>query len=304
MNPKDAAVAAAERWAFYVFPIPPLRKAAKGWPGWPHRNSNDPAFLASHWPSPRHNYGIACKRSGLVALDLDVSGQDDLSRHHGVPEGARILAQRCAEHGQQWPETLTLGTPRGGWHLVFRAIPGHPIGNGGGRNLGPHIDVRGGGASGGGYIVGPGSVVGEHAYDKPVTLINGGRYVVTADLPVMPLLPWLAALLASPPPAAAAGPVGCDVAGYALAALRGETERVLKARRDRNETLNRAAFALGQLTGAGLLPEHLVVGALTTAAEAAGLHTDHNCGPRGIAATIQSGLRSGARHPRTPRPAA
>jgi hypothetical protein len=91
---------------------------------------------------------------------------------------------------------------------------------------------------------------------------------------------------------------GMQATGYALAALRGEVDRVLAATSHRNDTLNQAAFALGQLIAAGILPQHLAYRALTEAARRVGLDTDANCGPRGIDATIRSGFKAGARQPR------
>ena len=80
---------------------------------------------------------------------------------------------------------------------------------------------------------------------------------------------------------------------YAATALRGELDRVLAADPGgRNHALNAAAFALGQLTATGLLPDDLASDALAQAAQAIGL-------PAGeAAATIRSGLTAGARSPR------
>lgn len=86
---------------------------------------------------------------------------------------------------------------------------------------------------------------------------------------------------------------GGTTAAYARAALQSEVGRVhLAADGDRNNTLNRAAFSLGQLVGAGLLTESEVVSALTSAALARGL------GGRETEQTIRSGLESGKAEPR------
>ena len=78
-----------------------------------------------------------------------------------------------------------------------------------------------------------------------------------------------------------------------MAALRDETRLVATARPGtRNDTLNRAAFSLGQLVAAGLLPPLAVVSTLASAAERAGLPTDE------ARRTIRSGLAAGARCPR------
>jgi putative DNA primase/helicase len=61
----------------------------------------------------------------------------------------------------------------------------------------------------------------------------------------------------------------------------------------RNDALNRGAFALGQLVAGGELNRAEVVSALTRAGLAVGLD------PKEVAATIQSGLKAGAKEPRT-----
>ncbi len=75
---------------------------------------------------------------------------------------------------------------------------------------------------------------------------------------------------------------------YTLAALTGELEKVLAAAPgQRNDTLNRAAFALGQLVGAQLLGQHIARDELVSAAGRIGL-------PRNEAErTITSGLTAG-----------
>jgi hypothetical protein len=80
---------------------------------------------------------------------------------------------------------------------------------------------------------------------------------------------------------------------YAEAALAAEADRVAWAPvGTRNDTLNRAAFALGRLVGAGLVDESAVRYELTRAARHAGL------GRVETARTIRSGLTAGRRLPR------
>lgn len=80
---------------------------------------------------------------------------------------------------------------------------------------------------------------------------------------------------------------------YAEAALEDEV-RILECSSigNRNEQLNRSAFALGQFVAAGVLSEAEVTRELSRAAMNAGLELDE------IDRTIRSGLDSGARHPR------
>ncbi|MFZ3145380.1 hypothetical protein [Methanothrix sp.] len=80
---------------------------------------------------------------------------------------------------------------------------------------------------------------------------------------------------------------------YADAALKDEINSLESSNEgNRNEQLNRSAFALGQFVAAGVLSEAEVIRALSNAAIYAGLEMEE------IRATITSGLEAGARHPR------
>jgi hypothetical protein len=99
-----------------------------------------------------------------------------------------------------------------------------------------------------------------------------------------------------PPPPAPPRPIRLAQASlkpYVLAAIEGEAREVAAAPAgQRNDRLNLASYRLGQLVGAGLVWEASVTEVLRLAAQAAGL------GEREALATIHSGLRAGARHPR------
>jgi hypothetical protein len=80
-----------------------------------------------------------------------------------------------------------------------------------------------------------------------------------------------------------------------MAALRDEARLVATALPGtRNDTLNRAAFSLGQLVGADLLPQLAVISTLASAAERAGLPADE------ASRTLRSGMTAGMRRPRQP----
>ena len=138
-------------------------------------------------------------------------------------------------------------------------------------------------------MVGAGSRIGGRAYTA-----RGRR------APPAPLPPWLSRLVAEPPAPAPAAPAQWVAAGdiaqgraYALAALRAETSRVAAAvPGTRNDTLNRAAFSLGQLVTAGLLPPIPVITSLIDAAMHAGLPEEE------AIRTVRSGMAGGARKPR------
>ena len=84
-----------------------------------------------------------------------------------------------------------------------------------------------------------------------------------------------------------------DASAYAMAALTGELDKLLAATEgSRNDTLNAAAFALGQLVAAGHLDHGTVHDELVSAAGRIGL-------PRTEAErTTTSGMAAGTRQPR------
>jgi P4 family phage/plasmid primase-like protien len=84
-----------------------------------------------------------------------------------------------------------------------------------------------------------------------------------------------------------------SMAPYVQAALQGELGKLALATEGaRNNTLNAAAFSLGQLVGARLLDRRIVESKLEAVARAIGLEE------RETLATIKSGLDAGEKHPR------
>jgi len=116
--------------------------------------------------------------------------------------------------------------------------------------------------------------------------------------PIVPLaaLDWLPAgapLVRARQSQRAESEPGAPVASYAETAFAEEVERVASAPEGaRNDTLNRAAFALGQLVAVGALDENEVWDALFDAALDAGL------GKAETARTLDSGLNAGMANPR------
>lgn len=228
---------------------------------------------------PQANIGIATGEvSGFIVIDID----DE--------EGREEWAELVAMYGDVL--TLTSATGGGGLHLLF-AWPGAPIGN---RSPFQNIHVRGDG----GYIVAPPSV-------HP----SGEAYKwCDESVPIAPIPIWLLELLASgreavAPPSRAEPKFANSFNGqtedrlvrkaaaqsrYAAAALRKEIQELRSVSVNRNIALNDAAFALGAFVRDGYLDRTTVERELTDAANAIGLDTDHNCGPRGIEKTIASGI--------------
>jgi len=287
---------AARGWR--VFPI--RRPDAKKPPitDWENRATTDPARIRRCWQAAPYNIGIACGPSRLLVIDLDTPKPGETppprwANAPGVRDGADVLATLCEEAGQPFPfETFTVATPTGGMHLYFTVPDGCRMRNTTGRHrtgLGWLIDTRGSG----GYVLAPPSTVA------------GRPYRVVTDLPPAPLPGWLRERLSSPPsvplPGVHSHPGGVvsDPAAYVRAALQEEAARVATARPGgRNHALNKAAYNLGRLVGAGLLAEDVAHATLYAAAA-------HHFGtapapmtPREATDTIRSGLSAGARNPR------
>ena len=226
------------------------------------------------WRSvPQANVGIRTgAESGLIVLDVD--GRAGLL-------ALRALVVSRAAFRARWVRTGS------GWHGYF-AHPGTDVPNSAGR-LGEGLDVRGEG----GYVVAPPSL---HGSGRRYRWIRPQR--AAGDLP--PLPGWLLDL-AAPPAPAGSGPRLIllrtdDASAYASAALEGETREVAQAPPgQRNHRLNRAAFRLGQLVGAGLLDEATAAAALVAAGLAAGP------GERKIRSAVHRGLQAGIRQPRSVR---
>ena len=286
----DAArfVEVAARYAAHGWPVVPLhtpqgggctcRRPDCGSPGKHprtarglHDASTDVDRIGSWWRRwPDANVGVVTgAASGLVVLDID------------LPDGPDTLARLEAEHGRL-PATCEQRTGSGGRQLLF-AHPGQPVGNRTG--VRPGIDVR----ADGGYIVVP-----------PSTHASGARYRWTGRVPPAPTPVWLLKLLdrTRSPNLAVAVPASPLPAGnrqerYAASALHRELALVASAvEGSRNDTLNRAAFNLGQLAAVGLVDRQHVADQLERVAVGNGLNAVES------RRTIASGLTAGLQHPR------
>ena len=200
------------------------------------------------------------------------------------PEGHVSLVTEMQESDPPiWgPTTITGG---GGWHVFIKAgtSPNRA-------SFVPHVDWRGPG----GYIVLPPS---RHPSGRRYEWYSPDDELVGVDAPIQPAPAWLLDLLARRPE-----PAVCPVAGrpaptghtaYAQRALESEVGKVTLAPiGERNDTLNRAAFSLGQLVAGGVLDVDDVIDSLLVAASRCGLPTSE------ARASIASGLRAGSAQPR------
>ncbi len=251
---------AARGW--YVFPCEPRGKrpiVAHGL----HDATTNPDTIRGWWQRcPTANVAIRTGAiSGIIVIDLD------------GPTGLASWDQIEAAHGSTPTLTATTGNGR---HLYF-AHPGEKVPNSAGK-LGPGIDVRGDG----GYVIAPPSV-----HSNGCRYDHGGGEVagLIVDLVAEPVHPVRTHLL--PVVAASRGE------RYAAAALANEVHIVSNAiAGTRNDTLNRSAFNVGQLVGAGLLDATTAISLLLGAALHAGL------GDTEARNTIASGLQAGIANPR------
>jgi len=241
--------------------------------------STDEEQIRTWWKMwPQANLGLV---TGVVMDVCDIDSE----------EGLRALLDLLGDGAITGP---TVATSSGGWHVWLA-----PTGLGNRVGMLPGVDWRGRG----GYVVAPPSL---HASG---TRYRWSRPLTTEPLPTCPTP--LRRLVEGPTVQLEFGEPSevREPSRYAQAALTGEVARVLAAQApitaagqtrpgNRNDTLNRAAYALGRFVGAGLLERRVVEQELTGAARQIGL------GPVETARTIHSGLTAGARNPRQALPVA
>jgi putative DNA primase/helicase len=224
---------------------------------------------------PEANIGIATGAlSGIFVVDID----GDI--------GKASLKALKAEHGPL-PKTVTVKTGNGR-HYYFRCDGAH-VGNSAGK-IGENIDVRGDG----GYVVSAGSI---HLSGVKYRFVEGRG---PDEIEVAKAPKWLLNLVTAKDVASEAVELPAIPAekldrakAYADVALRRELDRLGKApQHQRNDTLNLAAFKLGQLLPYDILDRQKVTDELTTTARTIGLDEGE------IAPTIASGLDKGSRFPR------
>lgn len=192
-----------------------------------------------------------------------------------LPDGPASLAMLEAKHGPL-PPTWQTRTASGGEHH-FYAMPANREIRNSASKIAPGLDVRGEG----GYVIAPPS--------PGYIWISGG--VGLAQAPE-----WLLDLIAPFQPAQGRLPrPSADTTPYGRKALEAEAARVALAPiGTRNQTLNSAAYSIGQLVAGGQVDRSEAEGTLLHAADRAGLN------PAEAAKTFASGFASGEQRPRKP----
>jgi hypothetical protein len=251
---------------YTVFPVGADKRPLEPWKQW----QTCAQFLTQvdemPWTRAAHVAVVCgCPNAEMTVLDFDCK--------NGEP-GLEAYQQFLLENPGDWP---TQRTRSGGIHVLTR---------GAARNSALYLDgVRCGDVRGaGGYII---------AWE-PIKIPRA------ENLPPMPALVGCVTTerkRIQPPSRPASTSTVQSFAGdssrYVQAVLEAEVQSVTNAiTGTRNETLNRAAFNLGTLIGAGTLAESEARHALELAAEGAGLsEVEAN-------ATIRSGLEAGKKQPR------
>lgn len=267
----------------YIFPCQSDGDGVKKpWPGytWRDRSTSDAVRVEQIWRTCHDAApGIDCGKSKLLVFDPDCK--------IGGPNG--VVAWQILVHKHGDPNAPCVRTPSGGLHVYFRQPEGRPpLGNKTG-NLPKGIDVRGDG----GYVIAPNT-----------RLDNGGCYGPLEGPSEIPTVPdWLIAYIegseidmaeAALPSTGSLPSAAVDVSRYRDAGIEAELSNVENAPKgERNNTLNRAAFAIGQMVGGGWLQEAEAKELLFNAAKACGLARVE------ASATIRSGVEAGKKQPRS-----
>jgi hypothetical protein len=256
---EDAALAYAQE-GLYVFPLQPHGKTPLTAHGLEDATV-DPMTIETWWGRwPEANIGI--RTGDLVVVDEDRLG---------------ALEEFAAEVHETIPATGVVRTGSGR-HFWFDQPEGQRIRNTAGK-LAPGIDTRGDG----GYVVAPPSI---HQDGSIYEWLARG-HVTMPD--------WLAQRIVKQQPRRVPMP---DISlqgttAYGQRALEQEITAVtLAVEGTRNDTLNTASFALGQLVSGGEIDHHDAYASLTAAARAAGLPQAES------QKTIASGFTAGLAEPR------
>jgi hypothetical protein len=277
----DAALAYAARdWPVFPLEVGGKRPLGRLAPHGLKDATVDADIIRAWWNAePSANIGLP---TGVNFDVLDIDGPDAMERLDAC------MPPVSDPSDDDLIEGPTVQTPRG--HHLYVA----PSGRGNTTRLGglAGIDWRGKG----GYVVAPGSVRDD---GEAWSWVTGTPFDLGPDTPIRPAPAWVLALFDRRTEAVAQEvrvPKFTDkqsARAYGRRAMECEVDRLLKTPvGQRNDQLNRAAHALGQLAGARLLTTDEVIVALVDAARRLGL------GDLEISRTIESGLSAGLRSPR------
>ena len=221
------------------------------------------------------------EQMGAWVLDVDVHKDDD----GNVVNGYETLAALETQHGPL-PLTATAKTAGGGEHRYFRHVPG--VRNRG--KLGRGLDIRGSG----GFVILPGSVTAEGKRYEWVGYEGEGLPPV-ADAPA-----WLLELVLPTAVERSASDYHYESGAndaYVERAVEAELRALaMEPQGGRGQAVNKSAFSLGTLVGAGVLDRSEAEAGLYDAAYSNGVVAKD--GAKEVRAKIRRGLDAGMRQPR------
>jgi hypothetical protein len=285
----EAALDYARR-GYPVFPLVGKVPAIKGGHGCLDATT-DEQKVHQWWgyDHPNANIGIATgDEAGFWVLDIDKGGMETL--------------QTLIDKNSPLPKTAKQKTGSGFYHALFQCN-GAVIKNRA-NDIGPGLDTR----SNGGYIVAPPSIHPDTG--KPYEWVHGCAPWETepAEAPE-----WLIRLASTSrreresiereTERSRRIPTGKELRiaqPYVQAAVDGELDSIRKATDGSQEnTLNKAAFSLGQLVGAGSLDFHTIKDSLTSAGlDMPSYNPRRQWSGAEIEKKVERGLNDGMREPR------
>lgn len=290
LRPDNLTVAKAlAAQGFHVFPCQPggltPKRPCLG-VMWRRESSTDPAQLEKWWRQfPGALPAIDLGKDDIVVMDAD---------QHGGPDGVAEWERMCEGRDVDAPIVLT---PAGGRHSYFSQPDGEPLTNKRGA-LPAGIDVRGKG----GYVIAPGA-----------TMADGRCYEMHGDLSALKPVPaWLVEILRAKEEKEITQAVsvsnvvrpqalqreGAPHPAYIDKALGDELSELASALKGgSNHSLNKVAFTLGQMVGAGWVARGQAQGWLEATAWGNEAIKKDGRGP--MLRTIKSGLESGMQKPRS-----
>ena len=275
-------------WAFT--PLNGKKPILKGWQKLPRE---DKIHTVADW-TEQHNIGLRTGQvsGGIIVVDADINKGADISKLD-LPDTVQVSTGGGIHYYYHYDQPMNNSAGKigpcvnCGSNEQFQKCPAN--------DSGPccsHIDTRGDG----GQVVFPGSIHPDTG--QPYDFIDG---FAPWQIKIAPLPEWIIDALSKPKKTQSI-PKGQSTAQstaqstdsrYAQTALKLETAAVRGAPEGtRNDTLNKAAFSLGQLVGSNALSRADVEWALLDAAISSGLHENE------ARATIRSGVDSGIQQPR------
>ena len=222
-------------------------------------SSINPEIVKAWWQQyPEANIGSPTGAHSFV-LDID------------LPDGPASLESLTAANGPL-PATLEQTTGSGGRHLFFKNPEGLELHNSAGK-IGNGLDIR----AQGGYVILP-----------PSLHQSGNRYQWGQSIKTQEAPAWLIEAITGQP-LSSNKPLTVDLTNAPATTIEHLASITAAKKGQRNDTLNRACFAIGQLIARGDFIKKDVIGHLYAAAKAVGLPAGESF------RTIQNGIEAGKR---------